>query len=332
MAPTSHRDRPPSPTVPGRRVDESMTLLTSMMERPLDPGYAAAAERRRAGGLPASSGLRTPTVLAAAFVVGLMLTAGAVALRVPSTEVTRAKADLVAQIESRRTAVEQREQQVRALRAEVDALQARALAQTGSGAQARLAELSLVSGATAVRGEGVRLVVDDAPGAREDQTDERQANIITSTDLQIIVNGLWQAGAEAVAVNGQRLTSRSAIRFAGEAILVNYRPLTRPYTIEAIGDSTTLQTDFTEQTGGAYVKLLTDNFGMRISMDGVDSLTLPAATSLTVREATVPRPGATSRATGTAPSSGTSSPLTSSPPTSSPPPTSSTPTSSETTP
>ena len=46
-------------------------------------------------------------------------------------------------------------------------------------------------------------------------------------DLQIVVNGLWASGAEAVSVNGQRLTSKAAIRFAGQAILVNYRPLTR---------------------------------------------------------------------------------------------------------
>jgi uncharacterized protein YlxW (UPF0749 family) len=302
MVPTSHRDRGPVTTVPGRRPDESMTLLTSMMERPLDPGYAAAAERREAGGLPASTGLRTPTVLVAAFVVGLLLTLGALALRLPSTESTSAKATLVDQIESRRSAVEQRERQVRALQAEVDALQARALAQTDSGARTRLAELGLVSGATAVRGEGVRLVVDDAPGAREDQTGDRKANIISSTDLQILVNGLWQAGAEAVAVNGNRITSRSAIRFAGEAILVNYRPLTRPYTLEAIGDSSDLQAEFAAQTAGAYVKLLTDNFGMRISMDAVRSLTLPAATSLTVREATVPRPETTGPSTGSTPS------------------------------
>ena len=44
-------------------------------------------------------------------------------------------------------------------------------------------------------------------------------------DLQVIVNGLWAAGAEAIAVNGQRLTACSAIRSAGEAILVDFRPL-----------------------------------------------------------------------------------------------------------
>ncbi len=38
------------PSRPARRPDASMTLLTSMLERPLDPSYQAAADRRRAAG------------------------------------------------------------------------------------------------------------------------------------------------------------------------------------------------------------------------------------------------------------------------------------------
>ena len=49
------------------------------------------------------------------------------------------------------------------------------------------------------------------------------------------MNGLWSVGAEAIAVNGQRLTAQSAIRSAAGAILVNYRPLKPPYRVEAIG-------------------------------------------------------------------------------------------------
>ena len=75
--PTSHRDADPPVTPRGRRPDESMTLLISMMERPLDPGYAAAAAEREAAGLPPSTGTRTPTVVVAAVVTGLLLTLGA---------------------------------------------------------------------------------------------------------------------------------------------------------------------------------------------------------------------------------------------------------------
>ena len=58
---------------PPPRRDASMTLLTSMLERPLDPGYAAAAEQRRAAGLPASSGTRRPILLVWLLIIGLVI-------------------------------------------------------------------------------------------------------------------------------------------------------------------------------------------------------------------------------------------------------------------
>jgi uncharacterized protein YlxW (UPF0749 family) len=273
-----------------------MTLLTSMMERPLDPGYAAAAEERQRAGLPTSTGLRTPTVAVAALVIGLLLAMGAVALRAPSTSAARAKEDLVKQVESRRAAVDKQAVQLRTTRAQVDELQARALSQQGEASlQTRLQTLSLASGADAVTGKGLKVVLDNAQGARGTSADgnprttsKNTEGVVLSKDLQVVVNGLWEAGAEAISVNGQRLTSRSAIRFAGEAILVNYRPLAPPYTISAIGDPASLQVEFADSDGGAYARALKDNYGIRVSIDAADTLTLPAATSLTVRDATVP--------------------------------------------
>ena len=55
-------------------------------------------------------------------------------------------------------------------------------------------------------------------------------------DLQDVVNALWLAGAEAMSINGQRLTAATAIRSAGEAILVNSRPLSPPSLVHAIGN------------------------------------------------------------------------------------------------
>lgn len=297
MAPTTHRDDTPLATPPGRRPDESMTLLTSMMERPLDPGYAAAAAEREAAGLPPSTGTRTPTVVVAAVVTGLLLATGALALRTPSSSAIRAKANLVSQIESRRDAVDKQEARLRAVQAEVDALQAQALGQDESSLQTRLAALTLASGAEPVTGKGIVVELDNAPGSDDTNADgnprtdaEKDEGKVFSKDLQIVVNGLWEAGAEAISVNGQRLTSKSAIRFAGEAILVNYRPLARPYTISAIGDPEDLQVEFADNDGGAYARALKDNYGIRVSIDAADTLRLPAATSLTVREAIVPKP------------------------------------------
>lgn len=278
-----------------------MTLLTSMMERPLDPGYAAAADRREAAGLPRSTGTRTVTVVVAAVVTGLLLSLGALVLRRPSTSAQKARTDLIAQVQSRRAAVDRASAQLKTLQDQVDALQAEALGPgPGEQAQQLLAKLSMAAGGDAVTGPGLRLVIDDAPDTGSGSADanprtqaKSEDGKVLSKDLQVVVNGLWEAGAEAIAVNGQRLTSQSAIRFAGEAILVNFRPLTRPYTITAIGGSNALQTAFAETDAASYLRALHDNYGVRASIVGATRLTLPAASSLTVRSASVPHPAST---------------------------------------
>lgn len=281
-----------------RRPDESMTLLTSMMGQPLDPSYAAAADVREAAGFPRSTGLRSPLVVVAAVVTGLLLSSAALALRPVSTSVTKVRASLVSQIQDRRKVADARAAQVRKLQAQVESAQSNALTtHSQTGLADRLKTLELVSGAQAVTGPGVVVTMDDA---KTEGTGSADANPRTAAgpndgkvlarDVQIVANSLWAAGAEAMAVNGQRLTSRSAIRFAGDAILVNYRPLTRPYRISAIGDPNNVQAAFAEGSGGAYLRSLEDNFGVRASIDSAAKLSLPSATSLTTRVATVPQP------------------------------------------
>ncbi len=95
-------------------------------------------------------------------------------------------------------------------------------------------------------------------------------------DLQILVNGLWSAGAEAISINGQRLTALSAIREASEAITVNFRSLTRPYTVTAIGDPDQLAARFVESDGGTWWFNLKSLYDMRFDLTSKDSVTLPA--------------------------------------------------------
>jgi uncharacterized protein YlxW (UPF0749 family) len=288
-----------------------------MMERPLDPSYAAAAQRRVDAGLPAATSTRSRTVLVAAVAVGLLLTLGALSLRRPETVSSRARADLVAQIEARRADADARARQVQALQTEIDRAQANALGGEQAALAKRLSALSRSTGSDAVTGPGLTITLDDArkegggsaDGDPRTQADSDEGRVL-SKDLQLVVNGLWEAGAEAIAVNGQRLTSRSAIRFAGEAILVNYRPLTRPYTISAIGNPESLEVEFAESAGGAYLRALEDNYGVRVSTARSDRPTLPGATSLTVRTAapptgstatTSPPPGSTPTGQGSTP-------------------------------
>jgi uncharacterized protein YlxW (UPF0749 family) len=117
--------------------------------------------------------------------------------------------------------------------------------------------------------------------------------------MQRVVNGVWASGAEAVSVNGQRLTVLSAIRAAGDAILVDNRPLVPPYTVLAIGDGQRLSTAFQDSADGQYLHVLEQNYGIRASITAEDTLRLPAAPSLTVRSAKPAAGAGTSDATKT---------------------------------
>ena len=86
-------------------------------------------------------------------------------------------------------------------------------------------------------------------------------------------------------INGQRLTGLSAIRSAGEAILVDFRPLVPPYVVDVIGDPSTLQTGFAAGSAGAYLQSLQDNSGIQVDEQVRDDLRLPAAGRLVLREA-----------------------------------------------
>ncbi len=141
---------------------------------------------------------------------------------------------------------------------------------TEEEASSRVRRLETVAGFGPVTGEGVRIVVDDAPNGDATQT-------VRDEDLAKLVDGLWSAGAEAIAINGYRLTALSAIRNVNVAIHVNSRPLTPPYTVEAIGDTRTLQANLLDSTLGGEFFSLAEQLGFVYSMHNVDSLSLPAA-------------------------------------------------------
>ena len=272
-----------------------MTLITEMMQRPLDPGYAAAAENRQRSGLPPATGHRSPLLVVVAVLIGALLAISALALRVPETTASSAKAYLVSRIEAMRAHTEGQTRLIATVRGEIDNAQAAALGRQSETLLAEeLSRLELTAGTVPVTGPGLVLTVDDAAagaGPKDPNADPRTATgtdlgKVMATDLQRIVNGLWQAGAEAISVNGHRLTSRAAIRFAGAAILVDYRPLTRPYVVTAIGDPSSLNTDFATGDGGSYLQSLEANYKIRGDIKERESVVVPGEPALSLRMAT----------------------------------------------
>ncbi|MGW3180442.1 DUF881 domain-containing protein [Kitasatospora sp. NPDC001119] len=295
----------PTPSAPnGRynRPDASMSLLTNVMDHSLDEGYAEAAAAR--GGARDS---RIPGTLpglltlgAGLALVGAVVTVGAVNAHKAEPSLAKERDALIHRINDSNTSADRLQKQVQELRLKVDSTQQQALA---SGD----ADPGGVSGAVGlgqVTGPGVKLVLEDAAGTGSGgNVDPRAGQGFSNSgrlrdrDLQLVVNGLWGSGAEAIAINGQRLTALSAIRAAGEAVLVDNRPLVPPYNIQAIGDGSKLLTVFEKDMAGQYLRLLQEQYGIKSTLSVQKNLTLPAAVGVTLRTAQPVTPEASPPAT-----------------------------------
>jgi len=263
-------------------------FLLELFRDPLDPGYAdAAAARAERGPKPrwrrtGALVLRTLTLV----LVGLLL---AVAYReavAAEPERSRAHAGLVDEVKTGQQRTDDLQQRTEDLRNQVTAAQQAALG--GSAEElARVREQQAAAGLAAVSGPGTVVRLSDAPAPIDPATGRpstAEVNRVLDVDLQAVVNGLWASGAEAIAVNGQRLTSTTTIRVAGNAILVDFRPVTSPYEVSAIGPDD-LERTFRRTAASASLADLANRYGLGYSTRTETSLTLPAAPGPSLRYA-----------------------------------------------
>ncbi|WP_431836838.1 DUF881 domain-containing protein [Cellulomonas sp. Y8] len=289
-----------------RRLDASMSLLTEVTQHPLDPEYREAAERRAAAGKQRRRGGRgTVAVAVLAVVLGAATTWSVLALRAPQPSAIAAREVLAGQITERSAELDRLRDRSAALSDEIALLQEQALSGADSPLLDQLAVDSVASGATAVTGDGLRITLQDA-----DADDDDPNGRVRDSDLQLVVNGLWASGAEAIAVNGERLGPTTAIRTAGDAILVDVVPLVGPYAIEAVGDPQGMQTGLARTSGGQLLAVLQSTYGIPTRVSSQRDLHLPAAGTVTLRSAELPEgvpvlPGATPGPAGSTAPSGT---------------------------
>ncbi|GAB3767310.1 uncharacterized protein YlxW (UPF0749 family) [Nocardioides ginsengisegetis] len=259
----------PAPQLPAR---VTLPLLTLITQQSLDEDYLHVAERRAATS-PGPARIRphrTAAVVVAVF--GVLVTTAAVQTSRNASVNDASRATLISQITARRDSVSRLQDGIVAQRERNTRLQD-TLARTTSAEQSaitRMRRLEVRTGFVPVRGEGVRITIDDPPGA-----DGTEA--VRDEDLALLVDGLWQAGAEAISINGQRLTALSAIRNASIAIHVNSRPISPPYTVLAIGDTRTLQANLLDTTHGLAFFDVAQQLGFVYELHNEDTLSLPAA-------------------------------------------------------
>jgi uncharacterized protein YlxW (UPF0749 family) len=250
-----------------RPVAWSMDLLRQVRESAVDPDYEVV-------GKHASKGRWRLPLVVVALVLGMVVAVQGWYTYKASSDAASERDQLISRIRAADKANDGLRTQQVALQQEITSLQKN---QADTSTQAQLDAQGAVSGGTAVTGPGMVVVVDDADGANGAR--------VTDEDLRQLVNGAWQAGAEAIAINGHRLTTRTAIRSAGSAITVDYRSLIRPYRVEAIGDPKTLPKRFADTPGGAWWAEAKSNYGLLYEVSTSGSLTLPADPGLGVTAA-----------------------------------------------
>jgi uncharacterized protein YlxW (UPF0749 family) len=281
--------RPPHRPPASERPAGHDHVLAGLFRDLLDTGYASGPDQAAAGrspsrGAPARSWQAIGLV--AVLLLGLLL---AVAYQqVVAEQPTRAqvRADLEAQIRDRQVDNQQLQEQAERLREEVAELRDQQLDDPAAVRQLR--QLEAATGLRRVHGDGVVVRVADGPAAVDpvsgDPVIDPQARILYR-DLQQLTNALWAAGAEAVAVNGHRLTVTSTIRSASGAILIDRQPVAGPYEVVAVGPAD-LQQRFGASQAAQLMQVLGAEYGIEYEVRAQADLTLPAAVEPQLHHAT----------------------------------------------
>jgi uncharacterized protein YlxW (UPF0749 family) len=177
--------------------------------------------------------------------------------------------------------------------------------QAGQGSAALVKDLNdqlqsarIAAGLIPLTGSGIVLQIEDSQEPA-DPEGNMQDLLVGAGDLRTIVEEMWQAGAEAVAVNGERMTPTTAVIDIGPSILVNSAYLAGPYQVTAVGPDD-LYARLSASPGFVdFIRARAEAWGLRVSIAEPDSVDMPAfAGTVTLRYA---RPQASATTAAPAP-------------------------------
>ena len=127
-------------------------------------------------------------------------------------------------------------------------------------------------------GPGVVITLDDAP-SRPDGSLPVNARpddlVIHQSDVQAVVNAVWAAGADGVAIMGRRLIATSAVRCVGNTLLLQGRPYSPPFVVTAIVDADAARTQLAGSPQVQVFQQAVADFGLTFTIEAQNQIRLP---------------------------------------------------------
>lgn len=216
---------------------------------------------------PVGGRLLTVAVLALA---GFMMASAAVSARGADLRPNR-NIDLIELVRAQAARNVDLTTQVGQVRAEVDTL-----AKQPGNSTVDSTAASVAAGLTAVKGPAVSVTLTDAPVNVKPPGVAEELLIVHQQDIQAVVNAMWQGGAEAMTIQGQRVTARTGIKCVGNSVLLHGVPYAPPYIIIAIGDQRAIEQSLQASTYLDAYRQYADRYGLGYSEKRIAEATLAA--------------------------------------------------------
>ena len=140
--------------------------------------------------------------------------------------------------------------------------------------------LAPYAGLGAVAGPGIRVELRDST-MRESPTGDPNDLVIHEEDLQAVVNALWAGGAEAVTINGERVTTLTAIRCVGNTLLLHGSVYSPPYKVAAIGSHGRLTAALNADDSVERLRIVAEKFKLGFAVTKAERVSAPAFRGIT---------------------------------------------------
>ncbi len=271
------------PITPRRRrpqlEDDSLRLIDDLTYRPMDPMFSDSRLDKRP-----KSAFRVWSTRVIVFIICIAVGfSGSIIVQILHTDPRKEiRSSLAKELTQQTKHLNTLNSEVSSLRVKVEN-QSKKLSNTTKDDTLTYDEMA--TGTIPVNGPGITLTIANPLAANSDTTSgslprESSSNIrvVTDGDLQVFIQILWQAGAEAISINGYRLGVQTSVRTAGQTILVGVNQVQSPYKIQAIGDASALASAVGEKSQRSLYTTL-NGAGIYPQITTSKSITLEAASS-----------------------------------------------------